>query len=607
MCVLLGALAGLVPAAASAQSTARPLKVVQLGDSYSAGNGAGDYYGPKDCYRSSSNWAERYLDTLRASYNVTFVNRACSGGVINGLTNRRNMDTKRAAVYVPDEVDKDDAGARAALDSRGDCNSRYRDDEAYEITATGAYQDPRVGPGTTVWYDCERYMHPQINAVGRDTDLVLFTIGGNDVEFATIVKECFALGFRDPGTCREKIDAAQDAIGDVGVRTGQFLRTLKSRLRPDAQIVLVTYPYLEKDPDFHLRGGFLFLDNYAVGREIRELGDMGDEGQEAAVAAINAEGGAKVTLLDDVKTHFAGHEPDGRTTSRNPDRWIHEFDTFTMAEWYHFNSTGHQEIANLLGGRPETLPLTFDIEAGGAVDIAFVIDTTGSMGGSIDSVKAAAVDLVNDVAARTSAARFSLVDYRDFVERTGTAGDYPSKLDQDFTSDATTINAAIQGLQLGDGGDWPETMYSGLNTAFNLSWRPGVKKMAIVLADAPPLDPEPYTNLTANDIVLKSLSIDPVEVHVVDVYGGATTDAVRDIATRTNGAIHPTSPSQAAAEIADAIDGSLDQPYAWAAGPYVGKVGETVTLDGRGSYGVTSDIVTFHWVVDGEASTLRAP
>ena len=566
VCVLLGALAGLVPAAASAQSTARPLKVVQLGDSYSAGNGAGDYYGPKDCYRSSSNWAERYLDTLRASYNVTFVNRACSGGVINGLTNRRNMDTKRAAVYVPEEVDKDDAGARAALDSRGDCNSRYRDDEAYEITATGAVQDPRVGSGTTVWFDCERYMHPQINAVGRDTDLVLFTIGGNDVEFATIVKECFALGFRDPGTCREKIDAAQDAIGDVGVRTGQFLRALKSRLRPDAQIVLVTYPYLEKDPDFHLRGGFLFLDNYAVGREIRELGDMGDEGQEAAVAAINAEGGAKVTLLDDVKTHFAGHEPDGRTTSRNPDRWIHEFDTFTMAEWYHFNSTGHQEIANLLGGRPDTLPLTFDLEAGGAVDIAFVIDTTGSMGGSIDSVKSAAVELVNDVAARTSAARFSLVDYRDFPDRTGDPGDYPSKLRQDFTSDTSTINTAIQALGLGDGGDWPETMYSGLNTAFDLAWRPGVKKMAIVLADAPPLDPEPYTNLTANDIVLKSLSIDPVEVHVVDVYGGATTDAVRDIATRTNGAIHPTSPSQAAAEIADAIDGSLDQPYAWAAG-----------------------------------------
>ncbi|OLE23036.1 MAG: hypothetical protein AUG44_23220 [Actinobacteria bacterium 13_1_20CM_3_71_11] len=39
----------------------RPIKIVQIGDSYSAGNGARDYYGPRGCYRSHSNWAERYV------------------------------------------------------------------------------------------------------------------------------------------------------------------------------------------------------------------------------------------------------------------------------------------------------------------------------------------------------------------------------------------------------------------------------------------------------------------------------------------------------------------------------------------------------------------
>ena len=444
-------------------------------------------------------------------------------------------------------------------------------------------------------------MDAQIDAVGRDTDVVLLTIGGNDVHFSEIIKQCFVIGVRDPGDCRDNIEAAQAGIGDVGVRTASFLRTLKARMRPDAHIVLAAYPHLEKDPGFELRGGFLFLDVYPVGREIRELGDLGDDSQRRAADAVNAEGGAHVTLVDEVKPHFAGHEPDGRVCCRNDDRWIHEFDTTTPMEWYHYNSTGHEELASLLAQRPEIVPDTRDVVGGGAVDIAFVIDTTGSMYSSIESVKSAAVQLVNDVSARTSAARFALVDYRDFPDRTGDPGDYPAKLDQDFTSSATTINTAIQGLSLGDGGDWPETMFSGINRAFDLSWRPGVKKLAIVLADAPPLSPEPHTGLTADDIVQRSLSIDPVETHFVDV-GDAADAQVLDIAGRTNGGVHPSAPSQAAAEIAQIIDGSLDRPYAWAGGPYVGKIGSTFTLDGSGSYGVTSELMKWEWDFDSDGT-----
>ncbi|WCB92239.1 hypothetical protein DSM104299_00929 [Baekduia alba] len=125
----------------------------------------GSYYGPKDCYRSSRNWVERYLDTVRASRNVTFVNRACSGGVLNDLTNKRSMDDKDVPVWVPGTVDEDedDAGARAALVSRGDCTSRYRDDEAYTISPYAAV--PQLG-GTSVYFTCKRSMLPQIDAVG---------------------------------------------------------------------------------------------------------------------------------------------------------------------------------------------------------------------------------------------------------------------------------------------------------------------------------------------------------------------------------------------------------------------------------------------------------
>ena len=63
------------------------------------------------------------------------------------------------------------------------------------------------------------------------------------------------------------------------------------------------------------------------------------------------------------------------------------------------------------------------------------------------------------------------MDYRDFAVATGLPRDYPSKLDQDFTSDAATINSAIQALFLGNGGDTPETMYSGISRR---STSPGV-------------------------------------------------------------------------------------------------------------------------------------
>lgn len=58
---LLATLGPLMPPA-HAEATTRALSLVQLGDSYSAGNGAGDYYdgpGDKGKYRSYNSWARK--------------------------------------------------------------------------------------------------------------------------------------------------------------------------------------------------------------------------------------------------------------------------------------------------------------------------------------------------------------------------------------------------------------------------------------------------------------------------------------------------------------------------------------------------------------------
>jgi lysophospholipase L1-like esterase len=524
---LLVVAAALLFSAVPAAAAGKPLKVVQLGDSYSAGNGAGNYYGPEGCYRSSTNWGERYVDTLRSTYSVTYINNACSGSAIADL-------------------------------------------------------------------------YGQMSVVDRSTDLVLMTIGANDIGVRDIIIECFVVG-NSPSSCKGKIEDAVKALPRMRRDLTEALRKMKEEMRPDAHIILVAYPYLETHRALVLCRGIFCWGKYPVGREVQDLGDEGDDAQWSAVKTANRERGTPVRFLDTVKKQFRDHEPDGRVCCRNPNGWVHEFDGFTKGAWYHYNPTGHRELASLIKTTPKVVNGTAKAASGGAVDIAFVIDTTDSMADSIDSVKAAATQLVNDVKARTDGARFAVIDYRDLASRTGHAEDYPAKVDLDFSTDTAAIQNAINGLTLGNGGDPPETMIAGLNAAFNLIWRPAVKKIAVVLGDAPPLVPDPSTGQDIGAIVARSSSIDPVEAHVVDVGGAADAD-VDAITSRTNGAVHASAPATVATEIARVITNTLDSPYAWAGTPYVARVGTDVTLDGSGSYSVGADLVKWEWDVNGDGT-----
>jgi hypothetical protein len=107
--------------------------------------------------------------------------------------------------------------------------------------------------------------------------------------------------------------------------------------------------------------------------------------------------------------------------------------------------------------------------------------------------------------------------------------------------------------------------------------------------------------LTVDDIIQSSLEIDPVETHLVDV-GSATTPETEEIVDETNGGLYYGSAGTVAEEIGAAIEESLDRPFAWAGGPYVGAVGSNVEFDGSGSYGVESEIVKWEWDFDSDGS-----
>ena len=77
----------------------------------------------------------------------------------------------------------------------------------------------------------------------------MFTIGGNDVNFSEIVKQCFALGFRDPGTCKKKVEDANANLDKVKTNTTAILQKIDDKLADDAQVILVGYPRLASNQD----------------------------------------------------------------------------------------------------------------------------------------------------------------------------------------------------------------------------------------------------------------------------------------------------------------------------------------------------------------------
>ncbi len=360
-------------AARSASSSAptvvfEPLDIVLLGDSYSAGNGAtndageAETYGPTNCYRSKVNWAEKYAAAIReVGIEVNLANHACSGGRAANIYSPREMDVASDDTPTPAGVTTL-AEADAYLAEKDFCNTLAFPDEefwTYEATAVDA---------ETIEYDCTRTLRPQADFITPDTDLVLFTMGGNDAGFSTIVTQCFIL--KNGSGCKDTIDAARaklPAIADLLLTGVDAIRD--AGLRDDAKIVQLGYPYLQTDNDYMALG----LPPYAAGDAVRTLIDDGmDALAEVAVAANEGHPG-QMTFVRGIKEAFAGHEPDATTPIGNPDRWVNQVaDGSNTSLWYHPNGKGQTAYAEVLltggdyGATPFTVveePVTTQLEA----------------------------------------------------------------------------------------------------------------------------------------------------------------------------------------------------------------------------------------------------
>ena len=126
-------------------------------------------------------------------------------------------------------------------------------------------------------------------------------------------------------------------------------------------------------------------------------------------------------------------------------------------------------------------------------DFALVIDTTGSMASSIDSVKAQASSLINAAFADGKAdARIGVVGFKDTTNGEPSSVILPFTDQDSFEARKSAAIAAINGITVGGGGDIPETALDGLRVALDGhmgQWRAGAGILRVALfTDAPAKD-----------------------------------------------------------------------------------------------------------------------
>jgi len=195
-----------------------------------------------------------------------------------------------------------------------------------------------------------------------------------------------------------------------------------------------------------------------------------------------------------------------------------------------FSEFETSETYDIVNGRTSVVQIP--AENTKPVDFVFLIDSTGSMGSSINSVKNNAQRLIQEkLGSGSRNCRVAVADYRDFpVSPYGDSGDYVFKLRCGFTTDASAAISSLSGITANGGADTEEAVYSAIATCIDGygaalgGWRTNAVKTIMLMCDAGPHDPEPYTGYTRAKIIkmLNTLNSeeDEDDAKVVDEGGG---------------------------------------------------------------------------------------
>ena len=115
----------------------------------------------------------------------------------------------------------------------------------------------------------------------------------------------------------------------------------------------------------------------------------------------------------------------------------------------------------------ESFDFTLSVRMG---DVAFLLDTTGSMGGTLSAVSSEFSSLVTEISRALPDAEYGVATYDDYAYGSygySSSGDKPFILKQEVTSDDARVQSVLSGLTTHYGGDGPESGMEGLYQALS--------------------------------------------------------------------------------------------------------------------------------------------
>ncbi len=169
------------------------------------------------------------------------------------------------------------------------------------------------------------------------------------------------------------------------------------------------------------------------------------------------------------------------------------------------------------------------------IELMFVLDTTGSMGGMLEGAKAKIWGIVNDVLQQQGNAgatiRVGLVAYRD-------RGDTYVTRVTPLTDNLDAVYSQLMGFKAQGGGDGPEDVRSAMAEAIRLGgWAaPGARtsQVMFLVGDAPPHDDyrnQPSTSSSARNAAKRGIMVNAIQCG----NDGTTTQAWREVAQHGGG------------------------------------------------------------------------
>jgi GDSL-like Lipase/Acylhydrolase family len=182
----------------------------------------------------------------------------------------------------------------------------------------------------------------QLGALSKATDLVTISVGGDDLHFANLIKDCV---IAHDGCSSELNDTAGTASSVLTPRLHALYAQIRVRVRPDTKVLVIGYPRLFPPHPHH--EAFRCRDIILAGIQATEQ-DAGNHLADVLDDVIGSAARAAGFGYFDSIPLFTNHDVCMR---HDRDKWMNAFIVHHIDESFHPKESGHTAWANAIAAR----------------------------------------------------------------------------------------------------------------------------------------------------------------------------------------------------------------------------------------------------------------